>query len=391
MFIESDIENLDLLYDHINGLNVELSYNSLKNGLLAKVDVVYILYTLQLDDIFIPLKDIDFISEFNVSIYENIIYKILPKLFEDPNSKEAEDLEVELFYSNLNFKYNNFEIKDNKFISNKKIKFTIFSINNKYNNLEIMLQDKISFIIKSTIDGLLDEQFYFEIPKSDIDNHLLSNELLKIIQENAKNILIDIYHYDDLIQNEIKNNFSSISEVVLFSEDEFNSLFHIETFSIDLLIERKENNLNLSGNLISNSINKHFNLKNTLNLDNFKNRVFFENTMKNYVLNYFSELGIDSANIHWNIRFKDFEFSINTLAPQSKNYFYFSELQNVFAKNLKKLRNERNLTQEALAEIVACDKQSIQCIETLKRSPSFELISKLSQALEVDLYYLFTS
>lgn len=61
-----------------------------------------------------------------------------------------------------------------------------------------------------------------------------------------------------------------------------------------------------------------------------------------------------------------------------------------FAKNLKKLRKSRKLTQEQLAEIVEVDFRYISLIENAKSFPSCELIDRLSCALNVSYSELFS-
>ncbi len=55
-----------------------------------------------------------------------------------------------------------------------------------------------------------------------------------------------------------------------------------------------------------------------------------------------------------------------------------------FAKNLKKLRKSRKLTQEKLAELVGVDFRYISFLENAKSFPSCDLIEKLAAALNID-------
>ena len=65
------------------------------------------------------------------------------------------------------------------------------------------------------------------------------------------------------------------------------------------------------------------------------------------------------------------------------------DLQTIFVSNLKKLRKERHITQEKLAEL--CDKETsyIGQIEIKHRFPSLPLIEKISEVLNVKQYILF--
>ncbi len=61
-----------------------------------------------------------------------------------------------------------------------------------------------------------------------------------------------------------------------------------------------------------------------------------------------------------------------------------------FAKNLKRLRKLRKLTQEQLAEQVGVDFRYISYLENAKSFPSCDLIEKLVKALDVEYIDLFT-
>ena len=66
-------------------------------------------------------------------------------------------------------------------------------------------------------------------------------------------------------------------------------------------------------------------------------------------------------------------------------------LQDDFISNMKKLRKERNLTQEKLAELCSTDTAYIGQIETKRRFPSISLIEKIAKALDCEPYVLFKS
>ncbi len=58
--------------------------------------------------------------------------------------------------------------------------------------------------------------------------------------------------------------------------------------------------------------------------------------------------------------------------------------------NLKDIRNQKNLTQEKLAEKSGVDQSTISAIETRRmKSPSWEIVARLAKALEVPPEQLF--
>lgn len=61
----------------------------------------------------------------------------------------------------------------------------------------------------------------------------------------------------------------------------------------------------------------------------------------------------------------------------------------VFAKNLKKYRKERGLSQEAFADKVGLHRTYISAVEREKRNISLDNIQKIADALEIDTYMLF--
>lgn len=67
----------------------------------------------------------------------------------------------------------------------------------------------------------------------------------------------------------------------------------------------------------------------------------------------------------------------------------FEYKKSKFGENLKKYRNELGLTQEALAELVGLEQETIARFETAKRNPSFDTIFKLAEALNTDEKDLF--
>jgi len=66
------------------------------------------------------------------------------------------------------------------------------------------------------------------------------------------------------------------------------------------------------------------------------------------------------------------------------------DAQHVFAKNIRKYRLKRRLTQERLAEITGLDHTYISAVENSRRSISIKNIEKLSKALNISIPRLFT-
>lgn len=62
-----------------------------------------------------------------------------------------------------------------------------------------------------------------------------------------------------------------------------------------------------------------------------------------------------------------------------------SEILYKFAQKLKKLRNERGLSQESLALLCGIDRTYVGRIENMKRNPSLEILAKLADGLGVKL------
>lgn len=58
---------------------------------------------------------------------------------------------------------------------------------------------------------------------------------------------------------------------------------------------------------------------------------------------------------------------------------------NTFDKNLKLLRNQRNLKQEELAERLHVTRQTVSGWETGRRQPDLDTLKKLAEVLEVDV------
>jgi transcriptional regulator with XRE-family HTH domain len=60
-----------------------------------------------------------------------------------------------------------------------------------------------------------------------------------------------------------------------------------------------------------------------------------------------------------------------------------------FAANVRRLRKERGLTQERLAQEAGLHLTDIARIETLRRSPGIEVVAKIAHGLGVETAELF--
>lgn len=65
------------------------------------------------------------------------------------------------------------------------------------------------------------------------------------------------------------------------------------------------------------------------------------------------------------------------------------ELQRRFSLNLKRLRKIKNFTQETLAEKAELSAQMINDIEGCRRWPSEKTLTKIANALSIDVYEFF--
>jgi len=60
-----------------------------------------------------------------------------------------------------------------------------------------------------------------------------------------------------------------------------------------------------------------------------------------------------------------------------------------FGKRLAELRNSKNYTQEKLAELIGYSTNHISKLELARTNPSFDLIVKISNALDIEVKELF--
>ena len=61
---------------------------------------------------------------------------------------------------------------------------------------------------------------------------------------------------------------------------------------------------------------------------------------------------------------------------------------NSFDKNLKRLRNQRNMKQEDLAERLNVTRQTVSGWETARRQPDLDTLKKIAEILDVDVHEL---
>jgi transcriptional regulator with XRE-family HTH domain len=59
------------------------------------------------------------------------------------------------------------------------------------------------------------------------------------------------------------------------------------------------------------------------------------------------------------------------------------EIRRVFARNLRRLRNERGLSQERLAAVAALDRTYVSALEREMYSVSIDTLARLAAALDV--------
>ncbi|MCQ2595920.1 MAG: helix-turn-helix domain-containing protein [Treponemataceae bacterium] len=66
-----------------------------------------------------------------------------------------------------------------------------------------------------------------------------------------------------------------------------------------------------------------------------------------------------------------------------------TDYQDIFIENLKFYRKQTHTSQEKLAEKCDCATATIGCIEIGRQAPSFEMIVKIANALEINPADLF--
>jgi transcriptional regulator with XRE-family HTH domain len=66
-----------------------------------------------------------------------------------------------------------------------------------------------------------------------------------------------------------------------------------------------------------------------------------------------------------------------------------SDIKKRFGKRLRKLRRNKELTQEQLADMMSVSLNFIGQIERGESAPSFETMQKMADVLEVDISELF--
>ena len=65
-------------------------------------------------------------------------------------------------------------------------------------------------------------------------------------------------------------------------------------------------------------------------------------------------------------------------------------LMHILANNVRKYRNEKGLSQEALADLAGLHRTYISAVERERRNISIENIENIAAALDIDAYLLFT-
>ena len=65
------------------------------------------------------------------------------------------------------------------------------------------------------------------------------------------------------------------------------------------------------------------------------------------------------------------------------------DILKVFGTNLRKYREERNISQEKFAEMAGLHRTYISDVERFQRSISLGNIQKIADALEIETYLLF--
>lgn len=72
---------------------------------------------------------------------------------------------------------------------------------------------------------------------------------------------------------------------------------------------------------------------------------------------------------------------MNTLQP---DFLALMEIREVFAKNLRLLRQSKGLSQEELAHLADIDRTYVSSLERGVYSPTLDVVERLAKALETD-------
>ena len=65
------------------------------------------------------------------------------------------------------------------------------------------------------------------------------------------------------------------------------------------------------------------------------------------------------------------------------------DILKVFGTNLRKYREEKNISQEKFAEMAGLHRTYISDVERFQRSISLGNVQKIADALEIETYFLF--
>ena len=65
-------------------------------------------------------------------------------------------------------------------------------------------------------------------------------------------------------------------------------------------------------------------------------------------------------------------------------------LGEVLARNLRRLRREKGLTQEELADRMGINRNYVGMIERCENSPTVDMLERIAKALQVDPSFLLT-
>lgn len=77
--------------------------------------------------------------------------------------------------------------------------------------------------------------------------------------------------------------------------------------------------------------------------------------------------------------------------PCATGFFLAMTLGEIVATNIRRIRQERNLTQEALADLVGINRNYVGMLERQENSPTVAMLERLATALEIDPIEFFQS